>query len=283
MAVQAAIVTDTTGTRLTGQMSVPSQFQTGIGDAIVAEAERVSAELDAMYDDYQQSTSDYQFELSLRGMRTLIPAFCDSMQSVLNSIQRSAHRQIDQRWPWYAPGKSSAKSSVTSQINALRTRFSTLKTRVLTGDDATVRAALASAINSVLSNQVVRVSVSVLGTLYGRDVVDGTQESRLRTALSAIAALPSTSGRMVQTKTLWEQAPKRDSLMAAANDIAAGVAGAVPQITAIGFDQPFGQPSLTLFVVVQHQEQSSTVSVEFDPVRPEEIGIAVGRLVAVGL
>jgi hypothetical protein len=278
--VQASVISEETGARLEGGMSVPSQFTDDVSAAIVAEGQRAAAEVASLYDAYRQATAEYEFELSLRGMRSVIPPFCDAMLSLLSQVQSAAHARIDREWPWYLPGKSEAKRSVTDQINVYRSRFSILKTRVQTGDSESVRAALASAINTVLSNQVVTVRVSVIGTVYSRDVVDGTQESRLRAALAAIAALPATSTRMVSARTIWDQAPKREALISTASAITAGVAGAAPRITRIGFDQPFGQPEMTLFVQVEHQGRTSTIVVPFDPVHPERVGASVGVLFA---
>jgi hypothetical protein len=199
---------------------------------------------------------------------------------VLASAERSAHAKINSKWPWYAPGKGSAKTSVSRQINAHRTRISTLKARVQTGDDATVRAALKAAINNVLANQVVTVRVSVLGTVYQRDVVNATQERQLKTALAAIDSLPAASNRKVAAATAWAQAPKRETLIATADEIAQGIASAVPRIVAIGFDQPFDVPQLNLFALVNHKGQTKRLNLAFDPAHPEEIGRTIGSLFA---
>lgn len=278
--VQAAIRNVDGTTRLVGQISVPDLFQSAVSDAVVAEAKAATESLARTYDEYQRATESYEVELSLRGMRRVIPSFCDAVQSVLASAERSAHAKINSKWPWYAPGKGSAKTSVSRQINAHRTRISTLKARVQTGDDATVRAALKAAINNVLANQVVTVRVSVLGTVYQRDVVNATQERQLKTALAAIDSLPAASNRKVAAATAWAQAPKRETLIATADEIAQGIASAVPRIVAIGFDQPFDVPQLTLFALVNHKGQTKRVNLAFDPAHPEEIGRTIGSLFA---
>lgn len=278
--VRAAVTATETGTRLTGEMTVPSQFNTDLSAAIVGEGQRVTSELAVLYDSYQDATANYQFELSLRGMRTLIPGLCDSVVSILNQAQNIAHARIDEQWPWYLPGKDIAKAEVTSQLSAHRARFTTLKSRVQSGDNATVRAALVSAIDAVLANQVVRITVPVIGTVYSRDILTATQEGWLRTARTAVGAIPAASNLMISAQQIWDHAPKREQLVATANAITAGVAGAAPRITRLGFDQAFGLSGLTLLVVVEHQGQSSTIALAFDPVHPEQIGRTIGLSLA---
>jgi hypothetical protein len=281
--VLAVVTTTEAGTRLTGEMTVPSQFDADASAAIVAEGQRVSSELAALYDSYQQATATYEFEVSLRGMRTLIPGLCDAVVNILNQARTIAHQQIDQKWPWYLAGKADAKAEVTRQLNVHKSRFTTLKSRVQTGDSASTRAALASAIDAVIANQVVRISVSPVGTVYTRDVLTATQEGWLRTAKSAIAAIPEASNVTISARTIWEQAPKRETLIATADAITAGVAGAAPRIVRLGFDQEFGLAGLTLLVLVEHQGQASTITVPFDPADPAQMGRTIGLSLAAGM
>ncbi|MEZ5292433.1 MAG: hypothetical protein R2745_15230 [Vicinamibacterales bacterium] len=280
MQVQGFIGTIDGTTRVRGTMSVPPVFQSQAAQAIVQSADEVAASIANALDDYKRATSDYEFELSLRGMRTLVPAFCDGALSALDAGERTALARIDSEWPWYAPGKSTAKSQVRSQVGAMRTQFRSLKSLVTTGDDATVRAALDAALAKVLANQVLRVKVTVLGTIYTRDLVSSTQAARLTTARAAIAALPATSDRVASTEQVWREMPTRDELMDTARDIANGVAGAMPQVVAIGFDQPHFETRTILFVDVTFKGQVHRVTVVLDPARPQDLGTSIGKALA---
>ncbi|MGE3471834.1 MAG: hypothetical protein AB7O28_15895, partial [Vicinamibacterales bacterium] len=280
MQVQGFVGTVNGTTRVRGTMSVPDAFQSQAAQAVVQSADEVAASIADALADYEQATKDYEFELSLRGMRTLVPAFCDGALSALDAGERTALARIDSEWPWYAPGKSTAKSQVRSQVGAMRTQFRSLKSLVTTGDDDTVRTALDAALAKVLANQVLRVKVTLLGTIYTRDLVSATQAARLTTARAAVAALPATSDRMASTEQAWRQMPTRDELMATARDIANGVAGAIPQVVAIGFDQPIFETRMTLFVDVMFKGQLHRVSVVLDPARPQDLGTSIGKALA---
>jgi len=266
--------------RVQGTMSVPDVLQTAVSQSIVQSADAVAATLADAYDDYRQATSAYQFELSLRGMRTVIPALCDGVITALDTAERTAIATIDQRWPWYLPGESTAKSKARSQVGAMRTRFRSLKSLVASGDDATVRAALDATLAAVLANQVLRIQVDVLGTIYTRDMVTNAQAAQLTTARAAIAALPAASSRMVSAEQVWQQMPARDELLATAHDIANGVAGAMPQVVGIGFDQPLADTRTTLAVDLLFKGQVQRLHVALDPARPQDLGQAIGEAFA---
>ena len=282
--VAATVAKDESGaTKLSGRMSVPPQFQSAVDSEITAEAQKAKDAVGSIYDGYRAATENYQFELSLRGMKTVIPPACDQATALMGSIERTVYKELDKRWPWYAPGKSSAKSQVHSQMNAYRARISTLKNRVQYGDTETVRAALRSALVDLLNHQVVTVKVKIVTYTYTytHTAFSSAVAADLRKAIAAVDALPAASSRKISAEQAWNAAPKREQLISAADAIANS--GSPIRIQSIGFSQPVFQSGMKLFVDVSVNGAVQTITVDFDPANPVESGYAIGRAIAVTL
>lgn len=111
IAVRAAIEAQLNGpTQITGTFSIPAAWNEALQGTVLSEANAHKDAIGKVYDDFRKATEGYEFELSLRGMRTVIPGVCDAILNTLNAAERTAHSRIDQRWPRFVPGKGSAKS-----------------------------------------------------------------------------------------------------------------------------------------------------------------------------
>jgi len=278
------------GVTVSGSMSVPEALQPDMQGEIRKAAQTAQQEVDGALKRYQEATKDFEFELSLRGMRTVVPPVTDA---IVAEIDRQIVANINARWPKIntifgpieAPGKSLGLSIAREQAEPYKARLRELKRLMQTGDNATVRAALDATIRAVLANERLRITyrVPVVGTtitIYDRVLLDATMKSRLNAALLGVRALPEASNRRISAEQIWNAVPKKEILRKVGDDIEKGVTAAIPRIESVGFRFPLGQPVWIYQVVLTLQGKRSTVEVRLDPGNVGSLGVAIGQAFA---
>lgn len=273
-----------------GEMSVPSALNPDFHGEIRQLAREVQQDLDRKLTELQNATRDYEFELSLRGMRTIVPPATDT---IIREIDRQITVNINARWPRIntlfgaveAPGKSEALRFANAQAEPYRQRLRRLKAQMQASDSATVRAALDAAIRALLDNPRIQVTyrVPVVGVtivLADYTLVDAALRSRLNAALAGVRALPEASSVKIRAEQVWNQVPKRELLRQTADAIESQIAAAIPRIESIGFRFPYGALEWIYQVVVTQQGKRSTVPVRLAPESIGSIGSAIGRALA---
>lgn len=273
-----------------GNMSVPDGLQPDFQSEIKKAASEAQSELDRTLSAYQKATKDFEFELSLRGMRTVIPPATDA---IIAEIDRQIVSNLNARWPKTstifgtieAPGKSAALSYARSQADPHEARLRELKRRVQSGDSATVRAAIEAAIRALIANPRLRITyrVPVIGTnitIYDDVIIDATMTARLNLALAGVRALPDVSTRKVSAEDAWNRLPKREILRQTGEAIEKGITAAIPRVESIGFRFPLGQVEWIYQVIVLQQGKRSSVEVRLRPDNIASFGIAIGQALA---
>ena len=119
----------------------------------------------------------------------------------------------------------------------------------------------------MLRNQQVKIKVSVIGTIYNRDVVSGTNESLLRKALAAIDALPEASSRRIAAEDAWEAAPVNEALNEVFEAIESGVAAA-PRFEALGLYHELRSGKWTLVAYLSYNGEVTVFEAPYDPENP---------------
>lgn len=255
-----------------GELSVPQQFNADLHRAVLDEAEQAQQEVDDALAAYEKATEDLEFEVSLRGVRRLIPGICDG---AVRQIDSTIVSTINKKWPKvfgkYVPGRSSAISVARRAARPTVNRLNNLKAQARKGDSASVRAALRRALNDVLNNSRLRIRVAKIGTIYDKNFLSSTNRSRLRTAIAAIDRIPEKSNLKISAKKIWENAPKREILNRTAEAIETGV-GAVPTIDLLRFHHVMRSAKWRLTAVVVQGGETSTIEFTFDPEDPTAIG-----------
>jgi hypothetical protein len=261
---------------LLGEMSVPPQFNEALQGEVLKEARAAEQQVSGVWNQYQQATENYEFELSLRGARQAVPPVCDSIISGINSGIENAFKKWPKTFGIAAPGKSAAKKSAYNQAAAIKTWLTRVRDRARSADSESMRAALKTAMQDLLAHQTVKIKVSVLGTIYNKDVISSSTETWLRKGLAAIDSLPEASDRKIQAEQIWDAAPKREVLMETKKAIETGV-GAVPRVESIGFHHWLSSGQWLLLATVAHGNSRSEVQFVFDPGNPAAIGASIGR------
>lgn len=273
-----------------GSMSVPDALQPDMQGEIRAAARAVQSDLDSKLSAYEEATKGYEFELSLRGMRAVVPPVTDA---IIAEIDRGITTNLNARWPKIntifgpieAPGKSVALGIAREQAEPYKARLRELKRLMQTGDSATVRAALDAAIRAALANTRLRITyrVPVVGTtitIYDGVILDATMVSRLNLALAGVRALPEASSRKVSAEQIWNQVPKREILRQVGDAIEKGITAAIPRIESIGFRFPLGQAEWDYQVTMTQGGKRSVVTVKLAPSNIGSVGTVIGQVFA---
>lgn len=273
-----------------GNLSVPAALQPDFQGEIQRFAASVRADLDSKLSAYEKATEQFEVELSLRGMRTIVPSVTDA---VIREIDRTIPAQINSRWPRTetlfgtieAPGKNTAIRYASERAEPYRDRLRNLKRQMQAGDSDAARAALERAIREILDNPriVVTYRVPVVNrtiTIVDETYVSSSLRSQLNAALAGVRALPEASERKMRASEAWERAPKREILMKTADAIEKGISSAIPRVEAIGFRFPLGQPEWVLQAQVAQGGSRSPVSVRIAPDNIGSIGASIGRALA---
>ncbi len=83
---------------LAGRFDVPQEFNQILTDKIASEVEAQRQQTQSLLDAYQKATQDYEFEVSLRGVRKVIPGVCDSAISGIDSGINAAFKKWPKKW-----------------------------------------------------------------------------------------------------------------------------------------------------------------------------------------
>ena len=290
MTVNAGVKANSAGPYVFGNMSVPEALTPDFQGAIEQASREVQSDLDSRLSDYRAATGNFEFELSLRGMRTVVPPVMDA---IVSEINRQIPAGINARWPRVktlfgtieAPGKNAAIRIANADAEPYRQRLRTLKAAMQAADSTTVRAALEAAILSVLNNPRIRVTykVPVAGatiTIIDYTFVSSSLRAELNNALAGVRALPEASDRKVSAEQAWNHVPKREILRQAADAIENNITAAIPRIESIGFQFPLSSTEWNFQVVVTQQGKQSTVGVRVAPDNIVSIGTEIGRALA---
>ncbi len=255
-----------------GELSVPQLFNAALHQAVLDEAEQAQREVEKALANYEKATEDLEFEVSLRGVRRLIPGICDAAVKQIDSTIVST---INKKWPKvfgkYVPGRSAAISVARRAARPTVNRLNNLKAQARKADNAAFRAALKAALNDVLNNSRLRISVPKIGTIYDKNYLSSTNRSRLRTAIAAIDRIPEKSNLKISAKKIWDAVPKREILNQTAEAIQTGV-GAVPTVELLRFHHVMRSAEWRLTAVVVQGAETSTIEFNFDPEDPTAIG-----------
>lgn len=254
-----------------GELSVPDQFNAVLQQAVLDEAQAAQDEAATALADLEEATRNLEFEVSLRGVRRLVPGICDR---AIREIDSRIVSTINSKWPKvfgkYAPGRSSAISAARRAARPTVDRFRRLKTEVRKGDSASVRAALKRALNDVLRHGRLRIRVPVIGTIFNRDFIGSTNRRHLQNAIRAIDTIPEKSDRKIAAQKIWDAVPTREILRQTAEAITTGVA-AVPTIESLRFYHVMRSAEWQLTAVVRHGGETSVIEFNFDPEAPAAI------------
>lgn len=271
-----------------GSLSVPDALQVDVQGAVRKVAQDVQKDLDRTLTAFEEATKNFEFELSLRGIRTLVPPMSDA---VIREIDKAILANINKRWPKVktllgtveAPGKSAAIRYANGKAEPYRVRLRELKRLMQTADNATARAGLERELQYWIGNPRLRITYKVVGktiTVYDTALLNASQRGQLQAALKGLRALPDASDRKVKAEQAWKLLPKRELLRQVGTAIADGVAAGAPRVESMGFRFPLGEAAWTYQVVLSVQGKRYPVALQLTPDNIASIGVESGKALA---
>lgn len=184
------------------------------------------ADAQTAWDDLQQATGDYEFELSLRGLRTQLPGIVDYAKSQL-SKGIAAELKKHEGQPYY----SQLKSQLYSADNAYYAALDNLKAQALqTTDNAQTRSAIESALRDVAARKIFKTTFKyyVLGVLVKTvnvsvRIMSDAQANQLIDAADDVYRIQETSDIKITMQQIYDQVDDRELFEQVRDDLRDGL------------------------------------------------------------
>lgn len=213
MTLKGAIKDGTVNLNLTGVVTAPSTtvfveppqellaaIHKDVNDRVLTQI----ADAQKAYEDLQKATADYQFELSLRGIRRLIPGIVDVAKQGMTSGITAALKNHEGTF-YYA----TLLDIVNGYAKPYRDKLDAVAAAARAGDDATTRKALEDALLLLVQNKTLTIDITVLGIgfKYTRQILTDAQANQLTLAASYIKYIQPTSTVMISMQQIYNLIP----------------------------------------------------------------------------
>jgi hypothetical protein len=264
---------------LTGELEFPASIQGFFQDELLVISDTVRDELDAAITELEEAAADHEFEVSLRGVRRVLPGVCDGIIRQLNRIPGQVRSRWPSRWGIRLPGRGAAVRAAERQVRPHVNRLAHLRNMCREADAESTRAALRSALTNVLNHRRVRVRVSRLGTVYSRNILSGSQVNQIQAAIAAVDRLPETSSRVIAAQHVVDQVQPREIVHDVADAVEEGISENIPTINSIAFtniQEGEHQGAWIFEVGVNMGGEASTFTVEIGTGQPLIPSLAEG-------
>jgi hypothetical protein len=237
----------------------PSTLFDAIGDRVNGDVLPKIDSAQNAWNDLQEATGEYEFELSLRGVRTQIPGIVASARKALNDgieAELKPHRNKI----YYGTLESQVKSRAKPYYDALN-RLETEARR--TTDNAASRRAIEAALRDVASRKIFTTTITIKAPIIGtvlysktisRRIMSDANANKLLVAASHVPEITATSNRKISLQQIYDQVPDRQLFEQVRDDIRDGVI-VIRGIEKLGFVFPHaeGLRSFNGFVVIDGQ------------------------------
>jgi hypothetical protein len=285
-------------------------FAAGIGTAVTGALDRELAAAEEALADLEAAISDYEFELSLRGLRSVLPAISDAAVAVLNGLPNTVRNAADTATVNYINNAcvtvivevclstlvdeaaigdavgATARARTVTEVAPYVTALQHLKTQAQSADDEALRETLRQALLTVHANQVFsrRIVVShtfpspfgtvtVFDQTITRRIISEADAAAILTAANNVYRIAETSDIMISAQAIFDAFPAEQVLSTVRQEVADGVA-AIPTVEALGATIAGGV--VTPFVRIDGENHP----VAFNVLKPAEALAGIGDLVA---
>ncbi len=292
---------DTTELTATPPNTVLNNISSLVNDNINAGFAKADSALAAL----QDATKNYQFELSLRGLRSSLPAIISTAKQTISDAEASA----------IASGRSQANSilsgngyalcsdNISSVVNNVGAPYIAALNRMLnavndTNDNAQTRTELEAALRQLAGlntiNKTVQVTIvagnkavvvagititpqcTVKQTYYRNvsvqaTVLSNSQVAQLTTAADNVKYIAETSNIKISAQQFYDQLPTKAQLTKLQQDIQSGTKK-IPSIGSVGYDYVYSTKKYIFFFIADGQKK---VVAQFDLFDGQSIGNSV--------
>jgi hypothetical protein len=271
-------------------------------------------ELQQAFDDLQQATGDFQIEMSLRGLRSVIPTIVNNTIPILDAVPGAVRTAVDDTFVDYVDNYESCvtvivpvctnpldplinQNTVGNQLgeqarviaaNAIvpyKNRLVALKDAVNASDDV-FRAAIKAALQAVYDNRNFSRNINitynfplvgnrtVYNTTVTRTLLTGSNLTNIKLALDNVDNIEATSSIMISAQQIFDQLPLESAINTAKQEVEQGLAQIPSSLDGVGYTVVDGV--YNAYAILSGEEYA----VQFNVLNPDELASGVGRLIA---
>jgi hypothetical protein len=204
----------------------PDQLMDEIASTVNDEVLPRIEEAEAAWNDVQEATEDYEFELSLRGLREDIPAMIDHGRAQLSAgVAAAIAQQSGKAW------ESDFRSKITAADNVYHDQLTRLRNAATNAtDNATTRTVLERELRGMAARKIFTfnysyrvLGVTVYSTTVTRRILSDTQANRLLQAADNVHRIGETSNIKVQMEQVYETVNDRELFEEVRDDLEDGL------------------------------------------------------------
>lgn len=294
----------------TARIGVESSLTDDIDERVLDAFDRELAELEAALAAYEAAAEDYQIEVSLRGLRKVLPGVIDRAIGIANGVpgrvqgivRSEVIRWIKDRWyiDWVADERAigaragrTARGQAWATVRPIIAELSKLKTELAKPDDAAARAALKTALDRVYAyrnfSRKIKVRTRIAGktyTVYSRrisyPVLSAAQARQVKAAADNVHRIQATSERMISSRAVIDALPKEQALRDARERVASGLA-TLPSVAAVGYTLVAGDAGREDEYGAFVELDGTRHPVEFNVLDPTALAEGIAALMAYSL
>ena len=295
----------------TGRVKFPDSFAGSIKEDVTAALDREIAFVEDMLAELEEAISDYEFEVSLRGIREDLPAAMDQAIAKLNEVPGIVYTRAHNGTrdymngvcvsyylgtaclkDWFNVGSyartagNKARDAASSAIASPRSIMSQLKAAALQADDEQLREGLRQALSQAYDNR--RFSQAFTYThdfgfpfgeyqlyknTYTRDILTAAQADQVKTARDNAHRIQETSDHKISVQQVYDELPIREIIDEVRQEVEDALT-VVPIPEGLGFS--VSGTTVSAFVTVSGEDHG----VSFNILNPEEMGEGVADLIS---
>ena len=274
--------------------------------SVVAALDQGIADGQQAYNDLVNATSDYEFEVSLRGIRQSLPAICDSAISTLNGIPGSVATAAGNATDSYISGNiilknglsssqktsiknsasTSARSKTATAIVPYINAFNELKKQAQSADDESLRVALEQALRNAYDHRTfsktIKVSydfplgvgsVTVYNSTVTRTILDSATAAKVLEAADNAHRIQETSDQMISAQQVYDAIPAEEVFQSVKQEVEDGVR-VIPELKEMGYTVSGSNPD-AYFVL-----DEETYTADFNVLNPKEALAGIGQVIS---
>jgi len=286
-------------------------FTAGLTGEVTAALDRQLAAAQQALDDLEAAIADYEFELSLRGLRSALPGIADAAISVLNGIPGTVRDAVDNATVAYIRDEcitvvfaevclssvvnenaigdttgADARNQATAKIAPYISMLGNLKTQAQNADSESLREALRLALLAVHGNQEFSETITVTydfpepfadATVYNqtveRRIIPVATAEQILAAANNIHRIGETSDIMISAQAIYDAFPTEEVFATTRQEVEDGLAQ-IPTLDGMGVTISGG--AVDAFVTLGQQDYR----VGFNVLNPTEATEGVAAIIA---
>lgn len=253
--VKGSILPDATEASVTP----PQELIDAISGRVNNELDDRIAEAEQAWEDLQDATGDYEFELSLRGLRSSIPGACDTAHNALkNGIANELKKHEGEVY------YNQLKSHLHSKDNAYYTAIANLKASAQEiRDNDTTRRQIEDRLRALAAKKIftTKFEYKVLGRVVktvnvSKRIMSNTQANQLITAANNVKYIKETWDRKVRMQDIYDSIPDKQIFENVKDDIQNGIV-VIPNVGEMGFEMKHDDvDSFEVYVMIDGKRES---------------------------